>query len=128
MMARVRSAVAVMGGIGVFTVALFAMAAGGNWLLGAEPEWINRSTTTQVVWLAWNVIAMVGGGYVAARIAARAKVAHAVVMGSIQTLFTLVAMLTVANTTPAWLWIAGIVSTVPTALIGGTIARQTHSP
>jgi hypothetical protein len=69
------------------------MMALGNAIVGAEPEWINRSVVTQLVWLAWNVVSMAGGGYVTVWIAPSAKVAHAIVMGSIQTVFTLVALL-----------------------------------
>jgi hypothetical protein len=115
----IKSALPVLGGLATFTLALFAMMALGNVLLGAEPDWISRSTATQLVWLAWNVVAMIGGGYVATWIAPRAGSTHAVGMGAIQTVFTLVAMLTTAsNDTPPWLWIAGMVTTIPAAWTG----------
>jgi hypothetical protein len=124
-MAIVKSVLAVVGGIATFTVALLAMMAAGDSLMGPEPEWINRSTATQLAWLAWNVVSMVGGGYVTALIAPRAKVAHALVMGAIQALFTLVAMFTAGDTvTPVWLWVGGIVATVPAAWVGARLSAR----
>ena len=97
-----RSILSVIAGIVTFSIALVVMMAPGNAVLGAEPEWINRTTATQTAWLAWNVVAMIGGGYVAAWIAPRAKISHAVAMGLIQALFNLGAFLTVtSDATPA---------------------------
>jgi hypothetical protein len=125
-MAVAKSIVAVVVGIVTFSLALLVMMAAGNALLGADPEWINRSTATQAVWLAWNAVAMIGGGYVAAWIAPRAKSSHAVAMGLIQALFNLGAFLTVtSDATPAWLWIGGIVTTVPAAWVGGRLRTRT---
>ena len=97
-----RSILSVIAGIVTFSIALVVMMAAGNAVLGAEPEWINRTTATQTAWLAWNVVAMIGGGYVAAWIVPRAKISHAVVTGLIQALFTLGAFLWVtSDATPA---------------------------
>ena len=117
-----RSILSVIAGIVTFSIALVVMMAAGNAVLGAEPEWINRTTATQTAWLAWNVVAMIGGGYVAAWIAPRAKISHAAVTGLIQALFTLGAFLWVtSDATPAWLWIGGIVTIVPAAWLGGRL-------
>lgn len=117
-----RGVLAIVAGIAVFTLMLVAASALGNALVGGKPEWINRSITTQVVWLLWNIVSMVAAGYVAAVIARRSPAVHAVVMGAIQSVFTLVAMLTVTdNVTPQWLWIVGIVVTVPAAWLGGRL-------
>jgi hypothetical protein len=116
------SILAVVAGIGTFSVALLVMMAVGSAVLGAEPEWINRSTATQAAWLAWNVVAMIGGGYVTAWIAPRAKASHAVMTGLLQALFTLGAFLMVTgDTTPAWLWIGGIAVVVPAAWVGARL-------
>ena len=121
-MALLRGALAVLAGIGVFTLALLAMDATGTAILGAEPEWINRSTTTQVVWAFGNAVSMIAGGYVAAWLAPSAGVAHAVIVGTIQAGLTLAAFLTLRNTaTPTWLWVVGMVLTVPAAWIGGRL-------
>ena len=105
-MTHLMSVFAVLGGIATFSLALLGMMAAGNALLGAEPEWINRTAVTQLAWLAWNVVSMIAGGYVTARIAPKAGSTHAVVMGSMQTIFTVGALLTVGDSvTPLWLWI-----------------------
>ena len=121
-MVLLRGALAVIGGIAVFALGLVAVNAGGKALLGTETEWINRSTSTQVLWLCVNAVCMIAGGYVAAWLAPRARVAHAVIVATIQAGLTLAAFLTLNNqTTPTWLWLAGIVVTVPSAWLGGRL-------
>ncbi|HET9193053.1 MAG TPA: hypothetical protein VFO21_09250 [Vicinamibacterales bacterium] len=121
-MALLRGALAVLAGIGVFTLGLFGIDSVGTAIVGAEPEWINRSTTTQVMWAFGNAISMIAGGYVAAWLAPGARVAHAVIVGTIQTGLTLAAFLTLRNTaTPTWLWVTGMVLTVPSAWLGGRL-------
>jgi len=118
--ALLRGALAVLAGIGVFTLALLGMNAAVTAILGAEPEWINLSTTTRVMWAIGNTVSMIAGGYVAAWLAPGARVAHAVIVGTIQTGFTLAAFLTMRdNATPTWLWVSGMVLTVPAAWLGG---------
>jgi hypothetical protein len=126
-MAVMRSVATIVGGLAAFTLLLLAAMAVGNVLLGTESEWINRSVTTQVVWLTWNIVSMVAAGYCAAVIAMRSPSVHAVVMGSIQSLFTVVAMFTVTDTvTPPWLWLAGAAVSPPAAWIGARL-RTRHS-
>jgi hypothetical protein len=121
-MILLRGALAVIAGLAGFALGLFAANAAGTAILGAEPEWINRGTNTRVVWLFLNVACMIAGGYVTAWIAPRPHVAHAVIVGIIQTGFTLAAFLTLNDqTTPTWLWLAGIVATVPAAWLGGRL-------
>jgi hypothetical protein len=123
-MSLLRGAVAVVVGIAVFSLFLLAIDAVGRRLLGAEPEWINRSDTTRVVWLLGNIGSMIMGGYVAACIATRARAAHALIVGTIQTGLTLDAFLTLNDqTTPTWLWISGMVTTVPAAWFGGWLGE-----
>jgi len=117
-----RGALAVIAGIAVFALALVAVNAGGKALLGSDAEWINRSTSTQLVWLCVNGVCMIVGGYVAAWLAPRARIAHAVIVATIQAGLTLAAFLTLNDqTTPTWLWLAGIAVTVPAAWIGGRL-------
>lgn len=121
-MVLLRGALAVIAGIAVFALALVAVNAGGKALLGTEAEWINRSTSTQVVWLCVNAVCMLAGGYVAAWLAPRARIAHAVIVATIQAGLTLAAFLTLNDqTTPTWLWISGFVVTVPAAWLGGRL-------
>jgi hypothetical protein len=121
-MVLLRGALAVVAGIAVFALALVAVNAGGKALLGTEAEWINRSTSTQLVWLCVNAVCMIAGGYVAAWLAPRARIAHAVIVACIQAGLTLAAFLTLNDqTTPTWLWLAGIAVTVPAAWLGGRL-------
>ena len=121
-MVLLRGILAVAGGIAVFTLALLALNSAGSAIVGSDAEWINRDTTTRVVWLLGNVVCMLAGGYVAAWIAPRARVAHAVIVGTIQTGFTLAAFLTLNDqSTPTWLWVSGMVLTVPAAWLGGRV-------
>lgn len=124
-MILLRGALAVIAGLAVFALGLFAANAAGTAIVGAEPEWINRGTNTRVVWLFLNVASMIAGGYVSAWIAPRAQVAHAVIVGIIQTGFTLAAFLTLKGETPTWLWVSGMVLTVPAAWLGGRL-RDGH--
>jgi len=127
-MVVLRGALAVLAGIGVFTLALLGMNAAGSAIVGAEPEWINRSTTTQGLWAFGNAVSMIAGGYVAAWLAPGARVAHAVIVGTIQTGLTLAAFLTLRNTaTPTWLWVVGMVLTVPAAWLGGRLRAAGRS-
>ena len=121
-MVLLRGALAVIAGIAVFALALVAVNAGGKALLGSDAEWINRSISTQVLWLCVNAVCMIAGGYVAAWLAPRARVAHAVIVATIQAGLTLAAFLTLNDqTTPTWLWLAGIAVTVPAAWLGGLL-------
>jgi hypothetical protein len=122
-----RSVVAVVAGIAVFSLLLFGASVLGDALTGGGPEWINRSVGTQLAWLLWNVVSLVAAGYVAAAAAPRAPARHALVMGAVQAMFTLGAMMTVADTaTPRWLWIAGILVMLPFAWVGAWLLRAQH--
>ena len=118
----------VAGGIAAFTGLLLAMMSVGNLLLGSEPEWINRSLATQAAWLLWNIVSMAAGGYATAWIAPRAAVTHALAMAALQTMFTLVAFLTISNTaTPLWLWVGGMVLNFPAAVSGARLSLGSKS-
>ena len=114
MLSIVRSILAVVGGIAVFSGALFAM----------EPftPGIDASTTRQVLWLALVTVSMIAGGFTAAWIAPRARATHALVMAVLQAAMTFVAMLTVRTPSdPLWFWLAGIVLMPPAAWAGAKI-------
>jgi hypothetical protein len=78
-MPLLRSLTAIVAGLAAFSLLLVAASAAGSVLLGGEPERINRSVTTHVVWLLWNIGSMVVAGHVAALLAARAPTTHAIV-------------------------------------------------
>ena len=62
---------------------------------------------------------MVAAGYVCAWIAPRAKTKHAVVMGVIQLLLTIYAMVALPSYGPLWISVVGVILLVPAAWLGG---------
>jgi hypothetical protein len=122
----VRSIAAVLAGFITFSVALYAAQSLGTALLTqmhpdlpATTSIVNYSTGTRILWLVWETMSMAAAGYVTARIAGISPITHATVMGSIQAVVTLWAMLSVRNDEPLWFWLAGIASMVPAASFGG---------
>jgi hypothetical protein len=122
-MAIPRSVAAVVAGIVVYSALLFGATWAGDALLGRnESALINYNVVTQLLWLIWNMVSMVPAGYAAAGIAPRAPTAHAVVMGTIQALFTLGALFSShRDITPLWLWVAVIAATIPAAWCGARL-------
>jgi len=118
-----KSVAAIVAGIALYSLLLFGATWMGNALLGrSESQLINYSVATQILWLMWNIVSMVAAGYLAAVIAPRVPGTHAIVMGAIQSLFTLGAMFTShKDITPQWLWIAVIVATIPGAWVGARL-------
>lgn len=130
-MGILKSVAAIVAGIAVYSALLFGATWMGNVLLGRnESELLNYNVATQLLWLVWNIVSLVPSGYVAAMIAPRAPTTHALVMGTIQALFTLGAMFTThVDITPQWLWVAVIAATIPAAWLGARLrpVRASHS-
>ena len=125
-----RSVVAIIVGFITFSVALYAMQSASTLVLrqlhpdlGATTTIVNYSTNTRVFWLIWEAVGLSAAGYVTARLAASSHVAHATVMGAIQAVVTLWAMLTVPSGDPMWFWIIGVALMIPAAWFGGRMAR-----
>jgi hypothetical protein len=70
---------------------------------------------------------MVAAGYVCAWIAPRAKAKHAIVMGVIQLLLTVYAMVALPSYGPLWITVVGIVLLVPAAWLGGWLRERRRS-
>ena len=127
-----RSVVAVLAGFITLSVALYAMqGAGTAVLLRMNPglpdtaSIVNYSTGTRVFWLIWETLSMGAAGYVTARLASGSHVAHATVMGAIQAIVTMSAMLSVrGGDEPLWFWITGIAMMVPAAWLGGRLRTR----
>lgn len=124
----IRSVLAVLAGIVTLTVLAFAIEAVTNPLLQslfpqALPNElaINRNAPLKLFMLAYGTLCGVAGGYVTAWVARRAGVWHASIMGAIQVSLTALAMTDYMDTAPLWVWIAGMVLTVPAAWCGGNI-------
>jgi hypothetical protein len=127
----VRSALAILAGIVVLTVASFAIeAAVDPLLLHMFPRVLpNREAMSQnlaATLLQWTYTALsiAAGGYVTARLARRREVLHAVIMGGIEVGFTVWAMVALPNEAPLRNWIVGMALIVPAAWCGGEVARQ----
>jgi hypothetical protein len=90
--------------------------------LPATVSIVNYSTLTRLLWIAWETMSMVAAGFVTARLAGSSHVVHATVMGAIQAIVTLWAMLSVRNDEPLWFWLTGIVLMIPAAWLGGRLA------
>jgi low temperature requirement protein LtrA len=115
-MSIVRSVLAVLGGIAVLSIALFAM----------EPVIGPKSDATVIqylVWLACVALSLIAGGFATDWIAPRARVAHAVGMGALQAAMTFVAMLVTHEgaSQPLWVWLGGIALMVPAAWLGARL-------
>jgi peptidoglycan/LPS O-acetylase OafA/YrhL len=115
-----RSALAVLAGILVLTVASFAIEAVADPLM-------SRNVPARIFTLAYTMLCVAAGGYVTAWLARRSEVRHAVIMGVIEAVFTVAAMVELPGHAPAWSWIAGIVLGVPAAWLGGLV-RANSAP
>ena len=126
-----RSVAAVLAGFVTLSVALYAMqSAGTGVLLRMHPDLpstvsiVNHGTGSRVFWLLWETMSMVAAGYVTARLASSSFVAHATVMGGIQAIVTLWAMVSVRSGEPLWFWLTGIAMMIPAAWYGGWLRSR----
>lgn len=126
-----RSIAAVLAGFVTLSVSLYAMQGAGTAVLlrmnPGLPETasiVNYSNVTRVFWLIWETLSMGAAGYVTARIASSSHVEHAIVMGAIQAIVTVWAMLSVRGNEPLWFWVAGIAMMVPAAWLGGRLRAR----
>ena len=128
----IRSIAAVLAGLIVLTVTSFAI----EWafdplLLRLFPQALpNRSALETNLYAAllmyfYTALCVVAGGYVAAWVARRSPVGHAVVMGIVELALTAWAMKAVVVHAPLRNWIVGMATVVPAAWCGGLLrARQ----
>jgi hypothetical protein len=126
-----RSVVAVLAGFITLSVALYAMQSVGTAvLMRIDPDLPNTasivdySMATRVFWLIWETLSMGAAGYVTARLASGSHVVHATVMGAIQAIVTVWAMVSVRGDEPLWFWITGIAMMVPAAWLGGWLRTR----
>jgi predicted aconitase with swiveling domain len=112
-----RSALAVIAGILVLTVASFAIEAVADPLM-------SRNVPARIFMLAYTMLCVAAGGYVTAWLARRSQVRHAVIMGVIEAVFTVGAMMALPGHAPLWSWVAGIVLIIPAAWFGGMLRAK----
>ena len=127
----IRSALAVFAGIVVLTVASFAIEAVANPLLmklfpNALPNAaaMIHNVPARIFMLVYTMLCVAAGGYVTAWVARGSEIRHAVIMGAIEAVFTIAAMLGLPGQAPTWSWIAAIVLTIPAAWFGGSVRAR----
>jgi putative membrane protein (TIGR04086 family) len=123
-----RSILAVLAGIAVLTVTSFAIEAAADPLLlkmfpQALPNLaaIGYNLPASLFTIGYTMLCVAAGGYVTARLARRAGVLHAVVMGVIQVALTVWAMEAFADKAPLRNWVLTMVLTVPATWSGGML-------
>jgi hypothetical protein len=124
----IRSILAILAGLVVIIVTSFGIEAAANPLLmrmfpDALPNEAAMSHNLPV-WLftfTYTFLCVVAGGYVTARLAARYAVRHAVILGVLQSLLTIPAMLAYTDKAPLWGWITSMILVIPAAWCGGLI-------
>ncbi len=128
-----RSLLAVLAGVAVLTAASFAIeAAVDPLLMHAFPQALpNRAALSynlpaSILLFAYTSVCVAAGGYVAAWIARRSPVWHAIAMGLVQEALTVWAMASLGDIAPRRNWIVTLILTIPVAACGGLLrARQT---
>ena len=127
----IRSVLAVLAGIAVLTATSFAIEAVANPLLmrmfpNALPNQsaISHNLPATLFLFTYTSLCVATGGYVTAWVAHRSKALHAVIMGGIQTVLTVWAMLSIPDQAPLRNWIVGIALTVPAAWCGGVLRTR----
>jgi hypothetical protein len=126
-----RSLLAIVAGLVALTVASFAIEALADPLLmhlfpRALPDAgaLSHSVPASLAMFTYTFGSIVLGGYVAAWIAARAEVRHAVVMGVIEALFTVWLLSTRFHQAPLLSLIKGVVVSIPSAWLGGVLRTR----
>jgi hypothetical protein len=130
-----RSVLAVLAGIVVLTASSFAIEAATNpilmWMFPhALPNRaaISQNLASAALLLAYTSACVAAGGYVAAWIARRAPIWHAVAMGVVQEALTAWAMVSLPNQAPMRNWIVTLVLTIPLAWCGGLLRARHGGP
>ena len=131
-----RSVISVLAGVVVLTVASFAIEAVVDpVLLWAFPQALPDATMLRtnpwVVTLtyAYGLLCVAAGGYVAARVARRLPIRHALAMGIVQGMLTIAAMFSPESGHASrlqWILIAGL--SVPAAAAGGIFFNRRRKP
>jgi len=133
-MALLRSIVGIVAGIAVLTIASFAIETVADPILmhmfpNALPNHaaLEQNLPATIFLFFYTSLCLVLGAYVAAWIAGRAPVLHALIMGAIEVALTFMAMAHFTSL-PRRNFIVSMVLTIPVAWIGGALrARQLQS-
>lgn len=132
----VRSALAILAGVLTLTAISFGIEAIADPLLlklfpASLPTRaaLSHSVPAELFGFVYGALSIAAGGCVTAWIARRAPIFHAALLGSVQTLLTVWAMISIGNHAPAVNWIVTLIITLPSALLGGWVfARRAERP
>jgi hypothetical protein len=126
-----RSFLAILAGLIVIIVTSFAIeAAATPLLMRSFPNVLPNEAAmahNAAVWIftyLYTFFCVVAGGYVAARIASRLPVRHAVILGLIQSALTIPAMFAFPDKAPLWGWICSMIMVIPASWCGGLVYRR----
>jgi hypothetical protein len=130
----IRSVVATLAGIVTLTGGSFAIEAVGDPLMMrlfpqalSSRAAISLNPWAMLFMFAYTAICVGAGGYVTAWIARRSPVRHAIIMGVVQEVLTVWAMLSIGREAPLRNWISALLFTIPVAWLGGVLrARQVN--
>ena len=122
----VRSILAVLAGIVAMAAVAFAIEIPLRWLtlrLFSQTFPDQAALDSHVGWMLsqplYTVPALMLGGYVAAWLAPRRGLAHAVAMAIVQDLLTVVLIFEPPHPVPPWYWALALVMTPPAIIYGG---------
>jgi hypothetical protein len=125
-----RSAVALLAAF----VAVFVLSLGTDQLLhvlDVYPPWGEpmRDTDDNLLALAYRLVYGVVGGYITASLAPRAPMAHALILGTIGTVLSLLGAIAgiQMDMGPAWFPIALVATALPTAWLGAVLAQRSRN-
>jgi hypothetical protein len=123
-----RSLLAILAGLIVIVVTSFAIEAAVTPLLlrmfpAALPDEaaMSHSTGAWLFTFAYTLLCVVAAGYVTARLSPHHAVRHALIVGALQSLLTIPAMVAFGDKAPLWGWILSMVLVIPAAWWGGML-------
>jgi hypothetical protein len=129
----VRSVLAVLAGIVAMSAVSFAIEIPLRMLTLRlfSSSFPDRATLdTSLGWMVsqslYTVPAAILGGYVAAWVASRREVAHAVAMAIVQELLILALMFNPPHPVPPWLWAVALIVTPAAIICGGYLRSRRH--
>jgi hypothetical protein len=121
----VRSVFAVLAGL----VTIFVLSLATDQLfhsIGVYPPWgvPMLETGDNLIAFAYRAVYAVLGGYVAARLAPRAPVGHALALGAVGVVLATLGAIAAWEMSPAWFLIGLIAISLPAAWLGGIIRQR----
>lgn len=125
-----RSILAVLAGF----CATVALSFGADWALRTavpqafEPAGNTRDPAMLLTVLVYLILFAVVGCFVAARLAPRRPMRHALVLGVLSLLLTLVPTVMFWHATPAWYHLGVLAAILPAAWLGGHLRERQLSP